>query len=173
MAFEDVNKEEWISRLLVFMYEQLEKEGVTIKMLEFNFNETGEDTIAFLDDYDIEYDNLLEILNPCISRQFIKSLYLGDKGMVRLTEEGQGRAISVMNTGKAPVVGGDIHIGTLNASGPTQVGHQNTQNIEYVLNNLIEQINSCHGDEEEKQEIKSRLRKFLEHPVRHEAHVGV
>ena len=165
MAFKEFSKEEWIDKLLVFMNEQVEEAGEPIKLVEFDFNEDKEDSINFRERFSLKQDDLQKILKICIPRNYI-SIWSSFDNVFCLTEEGQGRAISVMNADTAPVaVGGDINIGTFNTNAPTQVGHHNTQNIEYVLNNLIEQINSCDGEEEEKQEIKARLRKFLEHPL--------
>jgi hypothetical protein len=46
-----------------------------------------------------------------------------------------------------------------------QVGDHNTQNFVTALQQIIEQIEKSGGTPEEKSEAKSRLRKFLEHPL--------
>lgn len=58
-----------------------------------------------------------------------------------------------------------MQIATLNIHGPAQVGNSNTQNIHTVFNQLVQQIEASSATDEEKQEAKSRLAKFLEHPL--------
>lgn len=58
-----------------------------------------------------------------------------------------------------------MQISTLNVHGPAQVGNGNTQNIHHVFNQLLQQIDESTASDEEKQEAKSRLSKFLAHPL--------
>lgn len=55
----------------------------------------------------------------------------------------------------------------INISGTSsvQIGDNNTQNIINAVDNLIKEIESADASEEEKQEAKSRLKSFLEHPL--------
>ena len=55
-----------------------------------------------------------------------------------------------------------IHIS--NSQG-IQVGNYNTQNFVSAMEQLIQQINNANTTTQEKEEAKSRLRDFLEHPL--------
>ena len=59
---------------------------------------------------------------------------------------------------------GFTHISITNSQG-IQVGNYNTQNIVDSFKEVIERINKGPGTPEEKQEVKSRFRAFLEHPL--------
>ncbi len=58
-----------------------------------------------------------------------------------------------------------MQIATLNVHGPAQVGNGNVQNIHNVFNQLIEKIDESGASDEDKAEAKSRLAKFIEHPL--------
>lgn len=58
-----------------------------------------------------------------------------------------------------------MQIATLNVHGPAQVGNGNVQNIHNVFNQLLQKIDESSATEDEKKEAKSRLSKFLEHPL--------
>ncbi|EKP9110679.1 hypothetical protein P4M31_001441, partial [Escherichia coli] len=90
----------------------------------------------------------------------------GDFEHVSLTEEGQSRAISIKHgKNRSYELGASMQIATLNVHGPAQVGNGNTQNIHNVFNQLLQQIEKSSASDEEKQEAKKRLAKFLEHPL--------
>ncbi len=57
-----------------------------------------------------------------------------------------------------------VNIAIHNSQG-FQVGDNNTQNIVDSLKQVVERIESAPGTLEEKEEVKSRLKLFLEHPL--------
>jgi hypothetical protein len=163
-------KEALMDELLVFMNEEVEDSGETINIVRFDFNDQGEDAINFSNKTGVTYEQLLPALNTCFSRKYItqKVMGAGKYGMAQLTEEGQGRAISVEAAKHAPQRPdntGNFSIGELHAYGPAQFGNNNTQNIENILTSIIEKIDQAGASESEKQEAKSRLKAFLEHPL--------
>ena len=165
-------KEELVDKVLVFSNAELETRGSTISSTHFNFAEGEEDFVNFLQQHsDVQPGELEVAMNVCLTRGLFKNMLMGvgRHSHLKLTEEGQGRAISVEATRHATkstqVNSGDIHIGTLNASGATQVGNQNVQNIENALTMLIQQIEAAEASEEEKKEAKARLLSFLKHPL--------
>ena len=59
-----------------------------------------------------------------------------------------------------------IEIGKIDNRGNLQIGHGNTQNIDYSIQCLLEEaIDSANASNEEKTEAKDILRKFLTHPL--------
>ena len=155
-------KEQWIDKLLIYMNDKIEKKGVAVDKVVCNFRVDGNDYINFNKIYPISYEDILTVINTCISRR----LCLYSEKTLMLTSSGSIRALKV--TLKEETVessSGDIHIGTINASGATQIGNYNTQNIERVFSELIEKIDASDAPETEKQEAKSRLIAFLEHPL--------
>ncbi len=159
------SQEKLIDRLLVNLKDEIERQGATIKTRAFSFSE---DKRNFLDDCFVSFEELKQVLNICLSRRYLKHMCSGGRYQnLILTEEGQGRAISVDMADIRPPSpsGGDIHIGTVNASGATQIGNNNTQSIENLFVSLVDQIENSSGTEEEKKEAKNRLRSFLEHPL--------
>ncbi|PLX67087.1 MAG: hypothetical protein C0603_10520 [Denitrovibrio sp.] len=162
-------KETLIDELLVFMNDEIESTGHTIGTVRFDFSEQGEDTIKFAGDAGLEYDELMLILNTCKSRKYIiqKIIGAGQYGQLELSEEGQGRAISVEAAKIAPPrkESSEFHIGELNASGSIQIGNNNTQNIENFFTTIVERIDQSDATDEEKKEAKNRLKSFLEHPL--------
>ncbi|MGH0033931.1 MAG: hypothetical protein ACQGVK_02770 [Myxococcota bacterium] len=165
-------KEKLVDKVLVFSNTELETGGSTISNTMFNFGDGEEDFVNFLQQHpEVKAEDLLAAMNVCLSRGLFKSLVkgVGRHSHLQLTEEGQGRAISVEAakhaTSSPQASSGDIHIGTLNASGPTQVGNQNVQNIENALTMLIQQIDATEASEEEKKSAKALLVGFLKHPL--------
>lgn len=53
----------------------------------------------------------------------------------------------------------------INNSQGIQVGNYNTQNLELVFNQLLEQINNSEASREQKEDAKNRLVSFLSHPL--------
>ncbi len=162
-------KEALIDKLLVFVNNEVEQSGHGIELMRFDFTETGEDAIRFMEHHSYSYEDFTVGLNACLSRNYMKRSFItSEKTGLVLTEEGQGRAISSELEKHAPVPktpSGDIHIGTVNANGATQIGNNNTQNIENVFSFIVEQIDQSSAIETEKQEAKNLLQKFLEHPL--------
>jgi len=160
-------KEQWIDKLLIYSNNEIDKTDKGICVVVFDFSTYGEDRIAFMQSNKIHDNELEEVLNSCINQKYL-SYYAATpkhKGL-RLTEYGQGRAISaersITQKDTSPA---NIQIGTIYNQGPAQIGNHNTQNIEIVLKELIDKINDADVPDEQKREAKSRLKAFLEHPL--------
>lgn len=160
-------REQWMDKVLIFMNDQMESTGSTLGSIHFNFEEGAEDAEEFIQQHSILLGDLKAILNICFARKYIKHHSIGREfNQLGLTEEGQARAISVQNADSKKVAQANtIHIGTLNTHAPTQIGNYNRQDIQHVFNALEQAIDAAMASEEEKQEAKSRLKKFLEHPL--------
>jgi hypothetical protein len=90
---------------------------------------------------------------------------MGGGEIYSLTTEGQGRAIScetAKNYTEKPQQS-NITIGPIH--GPTQIGDNNTQNIEGVFEYILTKIEKSEAPENEKEKAKGLLRKALEHPI--------
>lgn len=154
-----------IDALLTYMNDDMENLGETIKTVSFGFDMDQNDRIAIDERLHWSEECLFKIINICHSRSLLRKDY-GDFEHVSLTEEGQSRAISVKHgKNRSYELGVSMQIATLNVHGPAQVGNGNTQNIHNVFNQLLQQIEKSSASDEEKQEAKNRLAKFLEHPL--------
>lgn len=163
-------KESLIDELLVFLNEDIEESGNTINHVWFDFNDHGEDAINFMNKVGLAYEQLVSVLNTCSSRKYITQTVMGAGryGRVELTEEGQGRAISVEAAKHASPKqenASGVTIGEVHAYAPAQFGNNNTQNIENIFTTIIEKIDQADASDVEKREVKSRLKAFLEHPL--------
>ena len=54
---------------------------------------------------------------------------------------------------------------TFNSPANVQIGSHNIQNIDQVMRDLIQKIETSEASDEHKQEAKGLLRSFLEHPI--------
>ena len=163
-----VEKEEWIDRLLVFMNDEIEKQGCGVDFMNFNFSEDQEDFQNFSRIHEIEFSDFVAVLNICKSRGYIAKRIVshGDLNDLNLSGRGQGRAISIVNQDGTPMeTGRNVSIGSINVNGPTQIGNYNIQDIESFFMNLVEKIEQSSASDQEKEEVKSRLKNFLEHPI--------
>lgn len=160
-------KEALMDGLLVFMNEEIERAGSPIHGFRFDFGEQGKDTINFVKDSGSVYEELVLVLNACISQNYVATYVMDGKGEIGLTEKGQKRAISVEDAKSAPPKqeSTGINITALYANAPFQIGNGNTQNIEILFSTIIEKINQADASDEEKKDAKSRLKAFLEHPL--------
>ncbi|GLH25588.1 hypothetical protein ENT52713_29840 [Enterobacter sp. 200527-13] len=154
-----------IDALLTYMNDDMENLGGTVKTTYFGFDVDQNDRIAIDQQLHWSEEYLFKIINICHSRSLVCKRS-GNFEYVSLTEEGQSRAISVKHgKNRSYELGASMQIATLNVHGPAQVGSGNTQNIHNVFNQLLQQIEASSASDEEKQEAKSRLAKFLEHPL--------
>lgn len=157
-------KERAIDTLLVMMNDEVENEGETVRTCTFNLaNDKGIITKFG------SMDRLLETIKVSVSRGFIKYLYLGHGNFdgIQLTEEGQGRAISVINAKpKNEESDSKYSIGTVNNyNSSMQIGDNNTQNIDNAIKLIIHEIEKSNYPEPQKQEAKNLFGKFIEHPL--------
>ncbi len=157
-----------IDKLLVFMNDKAEEGGHPISVLRFFFEQGGEDLVSLCSKFDWESEKVYRILNKCLSRNLIdKNVMDGTKyNSLILTRKGQGRAISsLLGHEREDINPRQTHIGTLNVNGPTQVGNGNSQNIESLFYQLIDQIDNSSAPKADKDEAKGLLTSFLEHPL--------
>ena len=160
-------KDVYIDKLLCFMNDVIEEKGGTPSTVRFDFSiDKGEDYLAFKEKTKLNSDEIHKTLKTSYSRGYIKHPYLGGE-IYSLTTEGQGRAISVEAaenyTEKPQQQNLTTTIGVV--YGPTQIGNNNTQNIEGIFEYLINEIDSSNASEEQKKEAKNLLQKALSHPV--------
>ncbi len=158
-------KDQQIDMLLTFMKDEIESKGRTIGTCEFNFNPDGKAFLTFKENSHLSEKDIDKTLKICRSREYIKYHCMGGGELFRLTTEGHGRAISVeaAENYKEKPQQQSVSIGTIH--GPTQIGNNNTQNIEGVFEYLINEIDGSNASKEQKKEAKSLLQKALVHPV--------
>lgn len=154
-----------IDALLTYMNDDMERLGETVKTVSFGFAIEQDDRNAIDDRLSWSEEYLFRIINICNSRSLVKKRSY-DFSEIELTEEGQSRAISVKHgKNRSYELGASMQIATLNVNGPAQVGNGNIQNIHNIFNQLLQKIDESEATDDEKAEAKSRLTKFLEHPL--------
>lgn len=153
-----------IDLLLTYMNDDMESLGGTINAIYFSFVAGQTDRRAVDEKFKWSEDYLYRIINICNSRSLLKNT--NGFAHISLTEEGQSRAISVKHgKNRSYELGVGMQIATLNVHGPAQVGNGNVQNIHNVFNQLLQKIDESGATDEDKEEAKNRLTKFLEHPL--------
>lgn len=179
------NKEKLIDELLVFMKNAIENEGLTIKLASFNFRlPHTEKYLGNTPDYDVpegehltSFKKLTNIQNEefdivfkcCLTHEFIDKMYCGDEYTdIQLTNKGMARANSVekatIHEAKTNNSNSYTFTGTINA-GNLQIGDNNTQNIEKIINNLKNEIEKTNATNEEKNNAKNLIDKFFSNPI--------
>src|SRR5574344_171276 len=156
--------EDAIDTLLIYMNDRIEETGKPIAIANFSFTPDCEGIIKEIGSYEL----LEKTLRICMTRKYIEKTFLGglEFDKLKLTEEGQGRAISCINAKQAENTSGStISIGTVLNNGNAQFGNNNTQNIENTFMYLIEQIDKSSASPEQKKEAKNLIKCILEHPV--------
>lgn len=156
-------KDQNIDKLLVMLNDQIEEEGEVINCMEFRFSQPEPEIIEYFG----SEKNLYSAVRTCISRGFLVRKYMGcgDYDGLFLTEEGQCRAISVINQKDPAPSTPLINIGQITNNGPSQIGNNNIQNITNILSQLMEQADKTTASEEEKKDFKSKVNAVLSHPL--------
>jgi hypothetical protein len=159
-----------IDTILMFMNDDLESSGSVVKHAIFGFLPGENDYEAFQNIYSWTPSRLEKILKICLTRALVEESNYNDHrealGAIALTEEGQSRAISVKHgKDRSYELGSGMQIASLTVHGPAQVGNGNVQNFQNFFNQLTQQIEAADATEAEKQEARSLLAKFLEHPL--------
>lgn len=156
-------KEQNIDKLLVMLNDQIEDEGELINCVDFNFSQPEVELIEYFGSEEVLKSTVL----TCVSRGFLTRKYrgCGDYDGLFLTEEGQCRAISVINQKTAEPSIASINIGQITNNGPSQIGNNNIQNITNILSQLMEQADKTTASEEEKKDFKSKVNAVLSHPL--------
>ena len=155
-------KEKAIDTLLIMMNDEIESEGEPANRCLFNLK--NETYITKLNGS----DKLLETIKISTSRGYIKHKFIGggDFEGIQLTEEGQARALSVINAKpNNDESSSKFSIGTLYNNGNMQVGDNNTQNIDNAVNTIFISIDKSDAPAEQKEEAKNLFKKFIAHPL--------
>lgn len=156
-------KEQNIDKLLVLLNDEIEESGNSIGCTEFNLDENDQELLFLFG----SLETLRKTVYTCVSRGYLKYLFLNShdlNGLV-MTEEGQCRAISVINQKTAEPSIASINIGQITNNGPSQIGNNNIQNITNILSQLMEQADKTTASEEEKKDFKSKVNAVLSHPL--------
>ena len=178
-------KENFANELLIYMKNELEKKGSTIKTCSFDFHLTrvekyfgdvqdetipeGEDLTNFKKNNKITDDEFTTVIRYCMTHEFIKRFCRGHEEFdsLQLTDEGFARAVSVERAKYKPAVGDSTNI-TFNGPVTTtnlQAGNNNTQNINNIFYYLIDEIKKSDASEEEKKNALTKLKEFISNPV--------
>lgn len=178
-------KENFANELLIYMKNELEKKGSTVKTCSFDFHLTriekyfgdvqdetipeGEDLTNFKRINKITDDEFATVIRYCMTHEFIKRFCCGHEEFdsLQLTDEGFARAVSVERAKYKPAVTDNatsIHIGSINGDN-IQVGNYNTQSICNTFNYLIDEIKNSDASEEEKKTALTKLKDFLSNPI--------
>lgn len=156
-------KEQNIDKLLVLLNDEIEDSGNPIGCVDFNLDENDHELLSIFGDAEA----LRKTVKTCVSRGYLKYLFIGSHELTGLvmTEEGQYRAISVINQ-KAPEPStASINIDQIINNGPSQIGNNNVQNITNILSQLMEQADKTTASEEEKNDFKTKVNAVLSHPL--------
>lgn len=155
-----------LDRLLVFMLDDMENLGIPQNDVVFGFEEGQQDREAFTTANPDLAPKLVPLLNRCLSRGYLERKYMGEPyGSLGVTVEGHARALSAKLYKPRPTDQPGVVIHELHASGPLQVGNGNTMNIEAFYSALTAGIDATEASQTEKAEAKSRLSRFLDHPL--------
>lgn len=161
MEEERKQKEANMDKLLVILNDELEESGNTINISLFDLNQP--ELIKEFGSIEL----LRKTVKMCISRNYLKYRFLGSKDLngLSLTEEGQCRAISVINQKKSEPTTPAINIGQITNNAPSQIGNNNVQNMTYILTQLLDQADKTDAPEETKKDFKSKVNALLSHPL--------
>lgn len=177
-------KENFTDELLVYMQNELEKEGMSFKTGIFDFHlaytesyfnspdktfSEGVNLTEFKNLTSINDEMFQEVMNYCFTHQLVKKMYVGKQKFdnVLLTESGFARATSVVRGKYKKSVTDNtqnIHIGSINGNN-VQIGNNNTQNIENTFQYLIDEIKKSDATEEEKKNALNKLKEFAYNPI--------
>lgn len=151
--------ENWIDKIVVDMEETLEKNGSSPKNVSFSYSQEEIVQMGFTE------DQFKETINRCISLELIKKTIWARNESYCLTEEGRARARSCMLQQNEPAQSNGHSVFISGDSNTIQLGDITVQNINIVLKNIVERIESADASEKEKTEAKNLFQKFIEHPL--------
>lgn len=161
-------KERLIDKLLILMNDYIEKEGLIIETMLFQFCHGQQERQYILQEAKLVDNELDILLNTCITREYIKYYSCGcdDFESLQLTKSGQDRAITAkLKRNPSCEFNNTPQIASVIINGPAQVGNRNVQNFENFIIHLKNSIDNANAPNEQKIEAKNLLEKFLEHPL--------
>lgn len=173
-----MNANEKIYTLLKSMQDNIDSHGMPADCVDFDFSppqiaididqksfEGGEDFLNFKGLHNWHADDVFNIVKACVARGYINRTSLSaDYSLLQLSDTGIN-FISEFETKQIALNANVYNIGTI--QGPSQLGNNNTQSntIYEAVQQFMTHIDNSNATPEEKQEAKSRLQKFLEHPI--------
>ena len=177
-------KEELINSLLMYMKNDIESTGDTIKSAMFNFSfsytekyfgdhpdeiiSEGNDLKAFKEIINISDDEFDVVFKTCKTHGYLKNMFCGGgNNGIQLTEKGLSRATSKE---KAEYYKPQEQPSSITINGPIntthmQVGNNNTQNIETIINNLIDEVKKSNATPEDKNKALELINCFFANPI--------
>lgn len=156
-----------LDNLLIFMNDDLEQSGLTIKTGYFDFTQNSQNTLDVMGQNDWTYDNLKKIVNIAIARNLIILKAIGSQFMpLALTEEGQARAISSAHGLKRSYeLGSETAIGTVNIQGSAQIGSGNILSFGAFINGVEQRIGQSESSLIEQADAKRLWNQVLKNPL--------
>jgi len=169
-------KEELINALLIYMKNDMEHAGHTLKIAMFDFSLSypdeiipeGKDLANFKQIANIDDSEFDIIIKTCKTHGYLKNMYTGGGyNGIQLTEKGFSRATS---TEKAQYYKPQEQISPITINGSInathmQIGNNNTQNIETIINNLIEEVEKSDATPEDKNKATELINCFFANPI--------
>lgn len=176
-----MHKEDAIDKLVCFMKDELEKDGHKIEHVHFDFSfsykekyfnhadkiiEEGEDLTQFKSIYPISDDDFKIAINSCLTNNLVKEFGGNSReySMIQLTERGLARANCVEKERNFTPMSSFVINGNVSANN-LQIGNNNNQNVENAISQILGEIDKMNVSENQKQEAKGLLYKFMEHPI--------
>lgn len=168
MSFE--RKEELINELLLYMKNAMESKGETIKgyMFDFSLIYENNDRQMFRKIINFSDEEFEKIFNSCKSHEYIRKRCSGnnDYNWMLLTEKGLTRANSFE---KAKYYKPQEQKAAIDLSGATikalQIGNHNTQNIQTIINDLIDEVKKSDATPEDKNKAIELINYFFANPI--------
>ena len=156
-------KEQNIDKLLVLLNDEIEDSGNPIGCVDFDLDENDQELLSIFGDS----ETLRKTVKTCVSRGYLKYRFLGSQDLsgIAITEEGQCRAISVINQKVPEPSAASINIDQIINNGPSQIGNNNVLNITNILSQLMEQADKTNASEDEKNDFKTKVNAVLSHPL--------
>lgn len=153
--------------LLIFMNDQLEQSGHTIKTMSFDFSQNSHDGIALSEQNKWTFEELVDIIKVAIARNLITHSTLGAPiSSLILTTEGQARAISsAYGKDRSYDLGSEPSIHTINVHGSAQIGNGNIQSFGARLESIGQQIDQSNCSQHEKSVAKQLWQEVLNNPL--------
>lgn len=162
----DLDIEDVVSKLLVFMVEKMEIDGDTVNTASFDFESEGGDYSAFIERYPELEPVLYKALNVCLSRRLLEHSTLGSRyNCLDMTARGHALGCSVKHQKPGQPAQPTFHIGAITSHAPMQIGNGNTMTIDDFHAAALAGIEAADAPQEQKAEAKSLLAKVLEHPL--------
>ena len=162
----DLDIEDVIDKLLVFLVEDMEEQGVTSSSCFYHLGPEHGHRGAFVARYPGLELEVTKALNICLTRKYLKPRVIGSQyDCLSVTTLGQARALSVKLKKPNQPAQPTYNIGAITAHGPMQFGNGNTMTITAFQEAALAGIEAADAPPDQKAEAKGLLAKVLEHPL--------